>query len=104
MADKRIDIYIGLGNKKTGKAEDKEAIKKRMADYFESEGIAYSFTDQIGGYVYDTGHYIVEDSLRLTVIGDYSKDDIKEFVDEVKSAYSQEAVLVNIKEMDVMYE
>lgn len=104
MQNKKIDLYIGLGNKKTGKIEDKDAIKKRIVDYFESEGIAYSFTDQIGGYAYSEGHYIVEDSLRLTVIGDYSKDDIKEFADVVKSDYSQESVLVNIKEMDVMYE
>ena len=31
-------------------------------------------------------------------------EDIKEFTDIVKSDYSQESVLVNIKEMDFSYE
>ena len=104
MSSKRIDLYIGLGNKKTGKMEDKEAFKKRASDYFKSEGITYFFTDLIGGYAYSENKYIVEDSLQLTVIGDYSKEDIKEFADIVKLDYSQESVLVNIKEMEVNYE
>ena len=104
MLNKKIDLYIGLGNIKTDKVEDKEVVKKRIVDYLKSKGIAYSFTDQIGGYVYNSGHYIIEDSLKLTLIGDYSKSEIKNFVDLIKSDYIQDTVLVNIIEMDVKYE
>lgn len=104
MANKRIDIYVGLGNKDTGKTEDKEAFKKRLTDYCNDNEITFSITDLIGGYAYDENSYVVEDSLKLTFVGDYSMEDIKEFTDIVKSDYSQESVLVNIKEMDFSYE
>ena len=77
---------------------------KRLADYCNSEEIPFYITDLIGGYAYDENRYVVEDSLRLTLMGDYSREDIKEFADIVKSDYSQESILVNIKEMDVRYE
>ena len=104
MADKRIDFYIGLGDKETGKMEDKEAFKKRLADFFTSKKIPFHFSDLIGGYVYNDSSYIIEDSLKLTIIGDYSKERIKAFVDVIKSNYSQESILVNEKEIKMNYE
>lgn len=101
---KRIDMYIGLG--KTGKEalERKNDIEKRFEEYFKSYNIPYTVVEQIGGYVFNNDTYIIEESIKLSVVGDYTKEDIKEFSDVVKSDYYQESVLVNIKEMEMQHE
>lgn len=101
---KRIDMYIGLGNQNIYEDKLKGDLKKQIANFFETEKIAYSLADIMGGYVYNNNKYIFEKSLRVTVIGDYSKDEIKEFADAIKTNYVQESVLVDINNMDVKYE
>lgn len=101
---KRIDMYVGLGNQHRDKDEEKVDLKKLIAEYFESERISYSIVDLVGGYVFDNSSYIIEDSLRITVIGNYSDSDIKAFADEIKSVYNQESVLVDINQIEIEYE
>ena len=101
---KRIDMYIGLG--KTGKdtLARKKEIEDRFEEYFKTYSVPYTVTELIGGYVFDNNSYVIEESIKLSVVGDYSKEDIKEFSDVVKVDYGQESVLVDIVEMEMCYE
>lgn len=97
MKNKRTDIYVGISNRENKKGE----FVKRLLIYCKEKKIDFSIIDQVGGYVFDNGNYMVEKSLRITLIGDYSDDYIKEFVDVVKKDYNQESILVNVREIGV---
>lgn len=101
---KRIDMYIGLGKSGQDTNKRKKEIEGRFGEFFKTYNVPYTVIEQIGGYVFDNDNYVIEESIKLSVIGDYTKEDIKQFSDVVKIDYSQESVLVDIKDMEMQYE
>lgn len=103
MKNKRLDIYVGLGNQIHDKYDDAEAAKNKFSSYFNDEEIGFSIVEQVGGYVLENGKYIVENSLRISIIGDIDNDNIKTFANAVKDAFNQETVLINLTNIDSEY-
>lgn len=97
MEEKRIDIYVGFGTIGNTNLEKKEHFKNRLFNYCRDTKIDFSYVEQKGGYVLENGNYVSEDSCRITLLGKYNKNDIKEFADIVKEDYNQESLLVCVK-------
>lgn len=104
MQTKKFDLYIGLDTQGKDTIQDINKIKNRAVEYFNSDKINYSLSDLIGGYVFEDKNYVIEKCLKITVIGDYTKEDAIEFAEYVKSDYLQESVLVDISNIEVNYE
>lgn len=99
MNNKRIDIYVGLGNQDI----KKEDFVERLSLYCEKNKIDFSLLEQDGGYVLDNGGYVIEKSIRITLIGNYRKESIIDFVNVVKKDYNQESILIDVQEIGVQY-
>ena len=65
-----------------------------MHDVFSKYKIDFSINKVIGGYIHDDGTYIIEDSLKMTFIGERSLKEEKEFVNELKLYFKQESILL----------
>ena len=102
MKTKRVDIYVGLGNQNKDKdIETIDSFKSKLAKHFKKYEVDFSIADQLGGYVREDGSYIVEDSLRITLVGDTKEEDLNEFIDFIKKEYNQETIMVDIVDLDV---
>lgn len=104
MINHRIDIYISNGLKDSSNKEISiDDAKDKIAKVFSEYKIGFSINNQKGGYLYDDGTYIIENSLRITTTGNYSDDIVHEFVEKLKEYFNQESVLICKKDIDVEY-
>ena len=103
MKSKRLDIYVGLTDRKHNRLENVKTIRNEFSSYFTDERIDFTITDLIGGYVLENGEYMVEDSIKISVDGISDKEIIKEFTDEVKKILDQESVLVDLTDIELEY-
>lgn len=101
---KGMDIYIGLGNQVDDKRyEDREKVKERLSLLFNEYKIDFSIVDLVGGYILEDGTYIIEDSLKVSLIGEKNHDDLIELFNDVKKLYNQEKILVDIHDIEVKF-
>lgn len=90
----RYDVYIGSHQKENDLRIDAGVFKNILHDVFSKYEIDFSINKLIGGYIHEDGTYIVEDSFKMTFIGKRSLKEEKEFVDELKSYFKQESILL----------
>lgn len=104
MKTQRIDAYIGCSSLKySDKDFTVDKILKSLCDGFTEMEIGFSVTAQTGGYRYKNGIFTVEDSVKLSVIGEFKKEDIEEFTKAVKNIFNQESLILVEQEIDVIY-
>lgn len=91
---KRYEIIIGLKDKDSYNFErDLNASQNKFLNEFSEHKFDFSLTFQKGGYKSKNGVYILENSLNLTVIGNFEQAEINAFIDNVKAYFNQETVL-----------
>lgn len=100
---KRYDIYLGLKNKDKSSDSSIGKIKNAFASYFSEYETGFSITEQIGGYVCEDKSYVIEPSLKISLIGDYEDSLINSFTEYIKKYFSQESLLISIKELEIEY-
>lgn len=104
MSSKRYDIYIGCKNKYD---KDKESFsdftRRTLKKILSNIEIGFSMTSIMGGYPHGDGTYIIEDSVKITVIGDFIDSDIDTFISNIKDFYDQETVLLSVTNLDMEY-
>ena len=100
---KRYVIYLGTQTKDKTFEHPIETIKKDFSEYFSEYNTGFSLTEQIGGYVLEDSSYIIEQSIRLSLIGEYDDWLIDELIEYTKNYFSQESLLLVVKDLDVEY-
>ena len=104
MKRTRLDIYLTDGSRDYLDLNSSiNDLKKKLSDTFEIRNLGFSINNQIGGYLGIDGSYVIENSLKITLIGFYSKRQINDFVRFFKELYNQESVLVCKQELDSNY-
>ena len=78
-------------------------VENELAKIFSLEKIGFSLTPITGGYISKDKTYIIEDSLRITLIGAFNKEKVFDFANYLKSKFNQEEVLVLIKSVESEY-
>lgn len=96
---KETKIYVGLSNKSSlEQTIDDEmciSILKRVCRYYH---VPFSFTISGGGYIMDTGEYVEEKSLTVSLI-DVDEESIGEVAKDLCVFFSQESVLITENEI-----
>lgn len=93
----RYQIYIGMN--------DKEALRQRCssedfinivsgicADY----RIAFSMSEQLGGYMMSDGTFITENSLVLSIAG-FTREQVFMLAEELRRQLNQETIMVSLE-------
>ena len=98
----RYEIYLGTKNKDTDiDFGNVDIIKDELSKLLYEKKIGFTITKQLGGYLKLGGNYIIEDSLKITIISDLSDNEITELVQLLKKQYNQETILVASRNIDV---
>lgn len=104
MSNKRYDIYIGCKNKYDKNKETfSDFTHRTLKNILTNIELGFSMTSIIGGYPHDDGTYVVEDSVKITVIGTFLEEDINLFINNLKSFYDQETVLLSVTDLEMEY-
>lgn len=104
MNSQRIDIYISNGS--IDLLDDKSTInlaKERIGEYLANTSTGFSISNQVGGYLCENGVYAIENSLRISLIGNFKDVFLNDFIEHFKKLYEQESVLVCKKNLNVKY-
>ena len=99
----RLDFYLTDSSKYLDANNSIDDLKEKLSYHFENYDMGFSINNQIGGYLSENGEYVVENSLKISVIGFYAKKDVDEFVKIFKQIYNQESVLVCKQELECNY-
>ena len=100
---KRYDIYLGCKNTDYKDENTRAQVKKQISKILCQSQLGFSITNQLGGYLHEDGTYIIEDSLKITLIGDIEKAELEKYVKALKDEYNQEKILVISRNIDVSY-
>lgn len=91
----QYEIHVGLQDKDLSDFEHEcNAAAKEFLKNFSEYKIDFSLSFQKGGYVSNSEEYVLENSIKLDVIGDYSEEQINNVVTIVKEYFNQETVLL----------
>lgn len=90
----RYQIFIGLNDGETKKQEfGTEQFRKILCNVCKNYRLAFSVSEMHGGYFHESGEFVSENSLCLTLIG---ADDaiVDEIAKDVCAFFRQESVMV----------
>ena len=90
----KIDIYIGTIDKTTKQPVSKTALIEDLHAFFRERQLAFSVTEQLGGYLYNNQEYTVETSFRISLIGLFDPAATIRLLEDFKTRYGQESVLM----------
>lgn len=104
MLSKRYDIYLGCNSKFDKSKEDLSGFTRKIVEKILSKyEMGFSITDQLGGYTHEDGTYILENSLKISVIGDIDSNDVNHFIHDLKHFFEQESILISIQTVGTEY-
>lgn len=104
MLNKRYDIYLGCNNKYDNSNENLSTFTTKIVETILSNyEMGFSITKQLGGYIHQDGTYILEDSIKISVIGDIESHIVDEFISDLKKFFEQETILVSIEQVKTEY-
>ncbi len=97
-------MFIGVLDKDSFKEEcSPEKVSKKLEEIFSKQEAPFSLTRSKGGYVTADGKYVNEESLKITLIGEYNDMQISEFAEDLKTFFNQESILVITKLVEQNY-
>lgn len=101
---KNYKLAIGLNDKNTLKQEiSTEKAISIIKNKMESLQKGFSLKTQIGGYLMESGQYVYENSIELSIF-EIEKLEIFKICDYFKQVFNQESILiVEIKEQALFY-
>ena len=90
----KTDIYVGLNDQET-KEQRFETAKyiTVLKDVCKSYKVPFSFNVSEGGYIHESGEYVQETSLVLTLI-DVDDSTVAEIAKDLCAFFNQESVLI----------
>ena len=104
MESIKYDIYLGFSDRDTlTQNVIPEQVINRLAEVFSEWQIGFSLVKQFGGYVFEDGTYICENSIIVTLIADPNVEDITPSIYRLKEQLNQESVLVVKKSLERDY-
>lgn len=100
----RYDIYLGCKNKDFYDENNTvEYVSNRIRELLAITEIGFSITGQIGGYLHENGKYVIENSIKITLVSNEDEEKFYPLIDELKKEYDQETVLIISKKINVSY-
>lgn len=99
----RYEIFLGLNRKDFGDF-DKNKVLSILTEIFKKHEIGFSLNTQIGGYVHDDGTYVIEDGIKMIFVGNNDIATEQSFIDELKSKFHQETILMIKKNIEAEFE
>lgn len=104
MKNWKYDIYLGCRDKTTRQEKiSREYLEEILNPIFVRNKVGFSITKQAGGYIHEDGKYIIEESIKITLIGHILKRNIDKFVAILKDKINQEHILLVKKEVVMDY-
>lgn len=97
------EIIIGLKDKDSNRYLAINNVKRDLEEAFSQDMVNFSLTLQKGGYVSENGSYVLEDSIRIILIGEYSNEELTYLINKLKIYYNQESLLYIRKEINQEY-
>ena len=97
----RFHVFIGMNDKETLRqrcsAQDFiQIVSGICADY----RIAFTMSEQMGGYMMSDGTFITENSLVLSIAG-FTKEQIFSLAEELRRQLNQEAIMVSMEKPEL---
>lgn len=90
----KYEILIGLKDKDSADFEhDSKLAADEFLKNFSEHKIDFSLSFQKGGYVTSASDYVVENSLKLEIIGNYTDGQVDNVIQYIKEYFNQESVL-----------
>ena len=103
MKTSYYELHIGIKDKDNKDHLTLNRVKSELEAYFKSRMVDFSLTTQLGGYVTESGDYVLEDSVKIIFIGALSEDRLLAFVEGIKKIYNQESILYIRREIEQEY-
>lgn len=97
------EIIIGVKDKDSNRHLAINDVKKDLEEAFKQDSVNFSLTLQKGGYVSENGSYVLEESIRIVLIGEHSDEELTYLINKLKKLYNQESLLYIRKEIDQEY-
>lgn len=98
----RYDLYLGCKDKDSfNDTFTVEKIKNNLVNICGDKKIGFHMSDLLGGYLHDSGKYVLEKSLKITFMGEIDEDIITKIANILKKEYNQESIMAMKKVIQV---
>ena len=103
MQKDSIDIYLGTQVPDGGRTFTTEEVRQEILRHLTQSEIGFSLSEQVGGYLHADGSFIIEDSIRISLVDPPEDAVLTALVAHLKEYFHQEAVLLVKTRLDANY-
>ena len=99
-----VDIYLGTTDvNRGGRVYTTEELQQEISRYLIRTETGFSLSDQVGGYLYADGSFIIENSVRISLLDPPEEAVLAALVAHLKQTFHQETVLVVRTRLEMKY-